>query len=576
MCGLGGIIGQRSDLKLERMLANITHRGPDGSGRASAEWYSSGMCRLAIRDTAGGSQPFVSSDKRIKVYLNGEIYNYKSLRRFEAGNFLFKTDCDTEVVLAMYTLYGLNGLAQLKGIYVIVVFDGDVMYALRDQFGVKPLYYSVTNNELLYCSEAKGLIKILAKPKFDEATAADVMIQNYSAANATHFSSIKALPPGSLLTVIRGKENEPRIIPFFDHVSIGQDTPDRAVKLSDVTANLQSLLVSAIKDQTEGEARCDFALSGGVDSATLVTLAAKFRPIHAHVVTDATDNQDYLSALSVASCLQIQLEKRRFTYEEYLASLPSAIWIEERPSSLSAAPLQFLAESASTNAKIVLSGEGADELFGGYECYVEGTRFADERLSKVRRLERIGLLPRDETIKAALYESQARSPKEYAERMLERIFWGRLQANHLELADRYFMASGVECRVPYLDQDLVSYIASLPLSYRIDLANGIQKVALKCLLAGHGPTLSLCSLRRKQGLPGAALQYAQRLSSQIVRYAPQFNTQLASKIRISGIRALTWDLFHAIFFDGGGSCPDMNLAHQLALDQGIELVTSCL
>jgi asparagine synthase (glutamine-hydrolysing) len=397
------------------------------------------------------------------------------------------------------------------------------------------------------------------------------MIQNYASANATYFCGIQSLPPGCLLTVDRGKEYNPSIKPFFRHIHIGMNTPNRALKLSDVADNLHSLLFSAIEEQTAGEYRCDFALSGGPDSAALVTIAKKILAIHAHVVTDAEDNQDYLSASNIASYLQISLKRTQFSYEEYLASLPAAIWIEERPSSFSAAPLQFLAKSVSVNAKIILSGEGADEVFGGYQCYVEGAHAAKERLAKVKRLDRIGLLPREETVEAALHESQASSPEEYAERILERIFWGRLQSNHLELVDRYFMAYGVECRVPYLQKDLVSYITSLPLSYRIDFANGIQKVALKCLLASQSPTLAFCSLRRKQGLPGAALQHSQRLCSEIVRYMPQFNTQLANKIKISGIRALAWDLFHAIFFDGKGSSPDTNLVHQLVLDQKIKL-----
>jgi asparagine synthase (glutamine-hydrolysing) len=289
------------------------------------------------------------------------------------------------------------------------------------------------------------------------------------------------------------------------------------------------------------------------------------------VVTDSSANPDYVHAVRIASSLGIQLNCTEFSYEQYIDSLPNAVWIEEQPGAFSAAPFQFLAQSVAAHSKIVISGEGADELFGGYSDYVESPLRARERLAKALRLERAGLAPRPETIRSAERESRVSSAAQYAEEMLERVFWGRLQANHLELADRHFMAYGVECRVPYLDELLVSYVASLPLWCRVDGTTGIQKVALRCLLAGEGALSAYCSLRRKQGLPAAAWRHSRRLAAELERYAPQCNVDLASRMGLLGVRAFSWDLFHEIFVSGKGVRPNPHLANQLALAQGISL-----
>ena len=269
--------------------------------------------------------------------------------------------------------------------------------------------------------------------------------------------------------------------------------------------------------------------------------------------------------------LGCSLHESLFSYSDYCRSVATSVWIEERPSSLSALPFGFLAQSMSATSKIAISGEGSDELFAGYTCYVEGPVRAKGRLAQVAKLRAGGLDPRSTTVLAAERESQTKPGTDYAEAMLERIFWERLQFNHLELADRYFMAFGVECRVPFLDEALVDYAFSLPQPYKVDHAAGIQKVVLRCLLAGLHPVMAFSSLRRKQGLPGAASRHARRLTAELEGYVAQYQTDEARRVGLHGPRALSWDLFHAIHLEGRGARPDPLLAYRFMQAQGIQL-----
>lgn len=574
MCGLAGVIGEINGEVVSAMLDNIAHRGPDDRTSVDGDWYSAGMVRLAIVDHAGGKQPFKSSASDTKVFMNGEVYNHAELRRELSPIYRFRSISDTEVVLALFETGGIEALKRLKGIFAIVIFSGNVSFLLRDRYGVKPLYLRSTHQSISFCSEMKGLLALEGGDlKLNEQTFADIHIQGYPSEYSNCFSAIETLRPGELLTVQRGHLGgaSGKKTLFLHPLDACQDMLQ--LPIEQATESLAQILQSAVEYQTSGEVVCDFSLSGGVDSSGLVGLAALRLGLspNTHVVADSEMNPDYIEAAAIAKALKLNLNPSMISYKEFCDNLALAVWIEERPSSFSPLPFLFVARSVSASAKVVLSGEGADELFGGYTDYVESPVKAKERLARAISLRRKGVDVNEFTIDQAKKESLASSEVQYTRMILHRIFWGRLQFNHLDIADRYFMSQGVECRVPYLDDDVVQFGQSLPLSWNVNRATGVQKGLLRCLVAGLHPQLAHCTLRRKQGLPAATSMHGRRLVLELMGYEPEASRDFARQLGVTGVRAFAWDLFHEIFIRGHGRIPSRTLAHDLAKNQNINL-----
>ncbi|MBP5256188.1 MAG: asparagine synthase (glutamine-hydrolyzing) [Clostridia bacterium] len=370
MCGIVGFCGgdgfDRADV-LDKMKETIVHRGPDSDGSFDDGLCALGFRRLSIIDLEGGDQPIVSDDGRYVIVFNGEIYNYLELREALSREGIgFRTKSDTETILRVYEKYGTKTASMLRGMFAFVIYDSRLgsLYGARDYFGIKPFYYCDTGNGFIFGSEIKSF---LPYPSFRKEINPDALklylTFQYSPLPETIFKNVFKLSPGTQFTfdVKSGLHTEI----FFEATYDPVRRPDNK------TAELiDDAVVSSVKYHEIADVEVGAFLSGGVDSSYIVSAS---RPDKTYSVGFALDGFDECSlAAELCDRLGIKNETKRITADEFFDALPSVQYHSDEPhANLSAVPLYFLAERASRELKVVLSGEGADELFGGYAEYVE-------------------------------------------------------------------------------------------------------------------------------------------------------------------------------------------------------------
>jgi len=372
MCGIVGFCDKQEYSKeeiIKKMSALITHRGPDSDGFYSDGYTTLGFRRLSIIDLKGGDQPIHSQSGRFVIVFNGEIYNYRELKHelCEQGR-TFKTDSDTEVILACYEAYGKEAASKLRGMFAFVIYDKleRKLYGARDYFGIKPFYYANFNGAFMFGSEIKSF---LAHPKFKKEINKDALKMylefQYSPLKECIFKNVYKLTPGHyfeydvqndsfLTTAYFTPEFEPDHKSYNDNV----EAIDEAV--------LSSVEYHQIADVEVGS-----FLSGGVDSSYI---ASTVKPMKTYSVGFDIGGFDETSlASSLSAMLNMPNKTKEITPDEFFSVLGKVQYHSDEPhANLSAVPLYFLSQMAAKDLKVVLSGEGADEFFGGYDLYIEG------------------------------------------------------------------------------------------------------------------------------------------------------------------------------------------------------------
>jgi asparagine synthase (glutamine-hydrolysing) len=566
MCGIAGIIGSTDKNVANRMVRAIAHRGPDGIGELAGPWFAASMVRLSIVDELGGAQPVFDSDRRVAVLFNGEIFNHRELRRsLEGRGRVFRTDCDTEVILQLYCEEGLAAIAKLEGMFAIAIFDGDEIHLCRDVFGIKPLYLRSLDNggALLFASEIKALTaSSLFSPRINWQAAVDDMVQGYPAAGATFLEGVEQLPPGSILTVRRRDDGSLALsnARFASARFEPADEPDFAANVE----RLRDALLQAVSRQTECTAALGFALSGGLDSTTLAVLASGRAPVRGVCVSDGSVSPDLEVARMISRHHAVTLIERHVNFDEYIGALADAVWIEERISHFSAVPCLFVAQEAAKNVRVMVSGEGADELFGGYLSYAGNPKGAQERLREINRLIADGIVPHPSVVQDFQVLARADSAESHTRMVFDRSLHDQLVCNHLELADKYFMAFGIECRVPYLDRISTDVALTLPQDHRVNQRHGVQKMALKAAAASLSPVACLAALRMKVGLPGALGAFHRMLGRPpFSEYRSAYAREFGAVLPFRGMSALALDLFIHIHILQRSSRPAPGLVAEL-------------
>lgn len=384
MCGIVGILGKDQEGKeqlVKKMADLIEHRGPDDDGFFNDDYVGLGMRRLSIIDVGGGHQPISSADGKTLIFFNGEIYNYKELREeLIKKGFVFKTNSDTETILHLYEAYGKSGLSKLRGMFAFCIYDSaqHTAFLARDYFGIKPLYYLKSNNSVLgFASEIKSL---LIHPKYEKEVN-DSAVFNYlrfqfNPLEETFFKDIFTLRPGHCMTVDL-LSNHFEIEEFWKF--------EFAVNPESKIANQESKVLEVMRDSVAHHMISDVPvgsfLSGGVDSSIIATLMEEVisqesivnsekRKLKTFTVgfkelsegVEARETSDFLGT----DHTEIQVGR-----EEYFSVLPKLVWHFDEPvADPSAIALYFVAREARKKVTVVLSGEGADELFGGYNIYL--------------------------------------------------------------------------------------------------------------------------------------------------------------------------------------------------------------
>lgn len=525
MCGFVGYVNENSDASVNKkiikdMADRIRHRGPDQDDYYVDGDVSLGFRRLSIIDLDGGSQPILNEDGSKVLVFNGEIYNFQPIRQelIEKGH-IFKTKTDSEVLLHGYEEFGKELLAKLRGMFAFVIWDSKEkkLFGARDIFGIKPFFYYKKNDNFLFGSEIKTFLSNpLFEKELNEARLPDYLCFEYIPTTQTLFKNVYKMEPGSYFEWQNGEFKTAR---YF--------TPEYNIDNEKSIEYWENLIDETFKDSTVAHGISDVEvgcfLSGGVDSSYVVHEMAKRNDVKTFSVGYAEEKYSELSAAEAfAKTENVKNFAKKITAEEYFNIVPTIQYYMDEPlPNPSAIALYFLANLASQQVKVVLSGEGADELFGGYHYYREpldfakymklpkgirsvlggiaeklpnfhGKRFLTRgRYSIEERFIRNNYVYNHSDVDKVLSKKiPSKDPSVYTRPFFEEVkdlddiskmqyvdirTW--LVQDILVKADRMSMANSLELRVPFLDREMLKIALEIPPEYRVD--NETTKVALR-------------------------------------------------------------------------------------------------
>lgn len=349
---------------IEDINNKIFHRGPDDVGYFISEKVSLGFRRLSIIDVDNGKQPFNKGNTT--MVFNGEIYNYLKLRQeLKNKGYLFYTDSDTEVLLSAYIDMKEEMLDKLVGMYSFLIWDEEdkSLFGARDIFGIKPLYYIETEDFIAFASEYKSLVNLMDNRNLNKLSLQQYLSFQYPVGENTMFKDIKKIMPGHYFKI---KDNKMIIEKYYD---INYKSNESVTK-----EDVYNVIYNSIKSHMVSDVEVGTFLSGGVDSSIIAAIASKINPdIKSFSIGFGIDGYDELDiAKETADRLGIENIQINVTQDQYIRELPNIVRLLDDPlADPSAIGLYFLSREASKYVKVVLSGEGADELFGGYNIYKE-------------------------------------------------------------------------------------------------------------------------------------------------------------------------------------------------------------
>lgn len=366
MCGFTGFVSRSApDVDALRAMGDsIRHRGPDEEGHYVDEHCAIAHRRLSIIDLANGHQPMSSPDGRYVLAYNGEIYNFQELRQeLTAAGHTFLTNSDTEVLLHGYMEWGAGVTGKLRGMFAFVIWDRErqELFGARDPFGIKPFYYAVMGDLFFFGSEAKSF---LPHPQFKKelntAALKFYLTFQYSALNESFFKNVYRLLPGHQFVYRDGHAE----FSAFNHFSFAP----QPMPLKERAAQIRQVVAESVKAHEISDVEVGAFLSGGIDSSVITALS---RPDKTYSVGFANKGFDETSeAKALCDELGLRNLSKTITPEEFFSALPAIQYYADEPNAnLSTVPLYFLSQLAARDVKVVLSGEGSDELFGGYITY---------------------------------------------------------------------------------------------------------------------------------------------------------------------------------------------------------------
>ncbi len=554
MCGIAGILNtfsgpSPSESKLFAMIGALQHRGPDGFGFYTDDVIGLAHARLSIIDLEGGWQPIHNEDKTVWVVFNGEIFNYIELRQtLEQDGHSFYTHSDTEVIVHLYEQHGEEFVQYLNGQFAIALWDKTKkrLILARDRTGIRPLFYTKVDGHLLFASEIKSLFSYPGVTRRLNVQALAEIFTFWSALPpATVFEGVSTLPPGHFMTV---EDGVIRIACYWDW-TFPEQRPDETKSIDEYTEELRELLIDSVRLQLRADVPVGAYLSGGLDSSIITTVIKNFTdvPLRTFSVTfeDAEfDESSYQQEL--VRYLGTHHTDLRCTKADISDAFPRAIWHAETAVVRTApTPLMLLSGKVREEGyKVVLTGEGADEVFGGYDIFKEGKvrRFwarSPQSTLRPRILERLYPYLKHSPTSARAYTQNffgqgmefkdkpffAHIPRWSTTRRIWQFFnretqqslsrWDPYEAimktlpaqidrwmplnrdQYIEAhtlmsgyllssqGDRMAMANSVEGRFPYLDHRLIEFANRLPSRYKIMGLN--EKYLLKRAMRGLLP-----------------------------------------------------------------------------------------
>ena len=380
MCGISGFINYQIDQDrdlLKRSLDCIIHRGPDDDGMYFGKYFSMGMRRLSIIDIAAGKQPISNEDQTVTVVFNGEIYNHLELRKeLEQKNHVFKTHSDTETLVHGYEEWGTDLPKKLRGMFAFSIYDKkrDRLFIVRDNFGIKPLYYHLKNGKVsAFASEIKSILedKTIVK-EVNIPFIYDYVSFQYNPNSETFFKNIHKLAPGHSLT-INLSNGEYQIEKYWQW----NFKEDRDTDYEKSREDIRKTLIDSVQHHMIADVPVASFLSSGIDSSIIAMLAqkemvAKGQKLKTFTIGFKDIDSEIDDVKEFAEFIQSDHTEITVTFEDYFESLKKCIWHFDEPiADPSAISLYLLSKEVAKDVKVVMSGEGADELFGGYGIYQE-------------------------------------------------------------------------------------------------------------------------------------------------------------------------------------------------------------
>jgi asparagine synthase (glutamine-hydrolysing) len=516
MCGICGIAGKREETQIRRMTGIMEHRGPDDEGFYIDDDISLGVKRLAIIDLKTGNQPIFNEKRDMVVILNGEIYNFKELRKeLEERGHRFYTKTDTEVLIHAYEEFGFECLKHLRGMFSFAIYDKKkkILFLARDRIGIKPLYWTKIDNELIFASEIKAILEYeRVKRELDFYSLSIYLMLQYVPSDLTMFRGIKKLRAGEFMVYREGNLKIER----YWNSSMGSD---EKMDLNSAIEMTDKLLEESMRYHLISDVPVGIFLSGGLDSSAMVAYAERVSNggIRTFTIGYGKEGQTYderVPARVVAKIFGTEHTEIEMTSDAIL-QLPKIIYYMDEPiADLASLPLFILFNEARKSVKVIITGEGGDELFGGYPRYVLNKidAFLDRFPEKMRLLFSIfafipfisqrnrrilrRLIRRipDIRLKNLLWVSNfndtelrslLRVPPDGnpLEKLVKELDIGEFktyldEAMALDLrmwlvddilmkVDKTSMANSVEARVPILDHRVVEFLSSLPSNFKI-------------------------------------------------------------------------------------------------------------
>lgn len=511
MCGLVGFIDKKKSKDkqeiIKKMADKIEHRGPDSEGFYVSDQIALGFRRLSIIDLKGGTQPIYNEKKDKVIVFNGEIYNFLELRKdLETKGHLFTTNTDTETVLHGYEEYGEKIIEKLRGMFAFVIWDTEKeeLFGARDPFGIKPFYYFNQDNTFIFGSEIKSFLEHPSfKKEVNKKALKPYLTFQFSALEETFFKDVFKLKPGHYFTYKNGQLN------INKYYEVKFDAIEKPIEY--FSKEIQKLVDESVEYHKISDVKVGAFLSGGVDSSYI---ASTLMPDNTFSVGFERDHfNEVEQAKELSNILNIENINKIIKPDEFFDNLENVMYYCDEPhGNLSAVPLYFLSEIATKYITVVLSGEGADELFAGYECYAISKqdlryrklpKFIRYPLGKIayslpwfhgrKFLIRNGLPLEDyftgsafiftEKEKKKVLKDKYLVGKDFKEitkpifdkvkdkdevtkmQYLDMHLW--LPEDILLKADKMTMAHSLELRVPFLDKEVMALASQIPDRYKI-------------------------------------------------------------------------------------------------------------
>ena len=540
MCGFAGFTGHldNGEEVLTNMMNRIIHRGPDSAGQHIDGKAYMGFRRLSIIDLDNGSQPMYNEDKKIVITFNGEIYNHQELRAelIEKGH-IFANNSDTEVLIHAYEEYGEDMLNKLRGMFAFVIWDSEkeTLFGARDFFGIKPFYYAVVDGNLVYGSEIKSILEYPGyKKELNETALENYLTFQYSVLDETFFKGIYKLMPSHCLTFHKGELKVKRYWePTFE--------ADNNVSLDTLIQEIDDAMHDSVEHHKISDVEVGSFLSSGVDSSYVAAIFNGDKTFTVGFDYEKYNEIDY--AISLSEKIKIDNYSKLVSSQEYWAAIPKIQYHMDEPLADPAAiALYFVSQTAAKHVKVALSGEGADEFFGGYNIYREPHDLAGFQKLPLGLRKALAKCASALPFKFKGKNFLIRASKPVEERFIGNAFMFNEKErnkvlkhptgkyNHTELtkpfydkvkdkddvtkmqyidinfwligdillkADKMSMAHSLEVRVPFLDRKVFDVARTIPTKYKVNKQN--TKYAMR--MAAHKYLPDMVAEKKKLGFP---------------------------------------------------------------------------